>query len=262
MSYNPLQACISGLALGKARYYDSIGSTNDEAMRWAAEGAPHLSLVVADEQTSGKGRWGRRWYTSPRGGLAVSLVLRAEQILSAYPQRVTGLGALVTSEALEKKYHLPAKIKWPNDVLAGDRKVAGVLVEASWSGDALQAMILGIGINVAHDSVPPAGVLDFPATSVEAELGHPVDRWDLLRRVLEEFLDWLPHLDRTRFIQAWQEKLAYRQEWIQLTRDGEPLGEGRLLGLGEDGSLWLESADGEEVSFQTGELQLRATGSV
>jgi BirA family biotin operon repressor/biotin-[acetyl-CoA-carboxylase] ligase len=161
-------------------------------------------------------------------------------------------------EALQENYGLGAQVKWPNDVLVGNHKLAGVLVEASWLGEELQAAILGIGINVALDSVPPAGELDFPATSVEAALGSPVDRWGLLRNVLETLLVWLPHLDQARFLQAWQGQLAYLHEWVQLIRDGEEPVEGRLLGLGDDGSLLLESPSGKEMTFQAGEIHLRA----
>ena len=258
MNHRSLSASLSGLPLGPLRYFDSVGSTNDEATRWADEGAPHLSLVVAGEQTSGKGRMGRRWHTSPGGAIAVSLVLRPDQLGLISPPRTTGLGALAVCEALQENYGLESRIKWPNDVLVGDRKLSGVLVEANWLGEELQAVILGIGINVALDSVPPAGELDFPATSVEAEFGSPVDRWELLRNVLKALLAWLPHLDQARFLQAWQEQLAYRHEMVQMIRDGERPVEGRLLGLGDDGSLRLEAPSGVEVTFQTGEIHLRA----
>ena len=92
---------------------------------------------------------------------------------------------------------------------------------------------------------------------MEAALGSPVDRWGLLRNVLEALLVWLPHLDQARFLQAWQGQLAYLHERVRLIRDGkEPL-EGLLLGLGDDGSLRLEVSSGKEVTFQAGEIHLR-----
>jgi BirA family biotin operon repressor/biotin-[acetyl-CoA-carboxylase] ligase len=119
-------------------------------------------------------------------------------------------------------------------------------------------VILGIGINVALESVPPAGEVDFPATSVEAAIGIPVDRWDLLRYVLSALLDWLPHLDQERFILAWQGKLAYRNKLVQLIRERDEPVEGRLAGLGEDGSLLVEIPSGEKRAFRIGEVRLRA----
>lgn len=257
MDHSSLQTCLSGLPLGQLRYLNSVGSTNDEAARWAHEGAPHLSLVASGEQTSGKGRMGRRWYTPPGGALAVSLVLRPDQLDLISPPRITGLGALAVCEALQENYGLAAQVKWPNDVLVGDHKIAGVLVEASWLGEELQAVILGIGINVALDSVPPVCELDFPATSVEAALGSPIDRWGLLRNVLQALLVWLPYLDQARFLQAWQGQLAYLHERVRLIRDGKEPVEGLLLGLGDDGSLRLESPSGEQMTFQAGEIHLR-----
>jgi BirA family biotin operon repressor/biotin-[acetyl-CoA-carboxylase] ligase len=160
-------------------------------------------------------------------------------------------------EALQENYGLGAQVKWPNDVLVGDHKIAGVLVEASWLGEELQAVILGIGSTVALDSVPPVCELDFPATSVEAALGSPIDRWGLLRNVLQALLVWLPYLDQARFLQAWQGQLAYLHERVRLIRDGKEPVEGLLLGLGDDGSLRLESPSGEQMTFQAGEIHLR-----
>jgi len=184
-------------------------------------------------------------------------VLRPDQLDLISPPRITGLGALAVCEALQENYGLGAQVKWPNDVLVGDHKIAGVLVEASWLGEELQAVILGIGINVALDSVPPGCELDFPATSVEAALGSPIDRWGLLRNVLQALLVWLPYLDQARFLQAWQGQLAYLHERVRLIRDGKEPVEGLLLGLGDDGSLRLESPSGEQMTFQAGEIHLR-----
>jgi len=258
MDLNTLQECLSGLPLGSLSYFDSLGSTNVQAMHWIEAGAPHLSLVVANEQTAGRGRQGRRWHTRPGGALAFSLVLRAD-MLGAYStsSRLTGLGALAVCDALHEEYALPAKIKWPNDVLVGGRKLAGVLVEASWQGEEFKSAVVGIGINVALDSVPPDGELEFPATSVEAALGNPIDRWMLLRAVLEAFITWLPHWESAKFLQSWDEHLAYRHDWVQLIRGGREPVVGRLLGLGEDGSLQLALPSGKVVAFPTGDVSLR-----
>ena len=177
MDPQTLAACLAGLSVGEVRYFERLGSTNDEAATWAEQGAADMALVVADEQTAGRGRSGRTWITPPSAGLAFSLVLRpsgverSEHILP----RLTGLGALAVTEALHKVYRLPAQIKWPNDVLIYNRKVAGVLVEAHWFGEELSAMILGIGINVAAASLSEViqreSPLRFPATSVENALG-------------------------------------------------------------------------------------------
>jgi BirA family biotin operon repressor/biotin-[acetyl-CoA-carboxylase] ligase len=259
MELSTLQSRLSALPLGQIAYFDVLDSTNEYALHWAKGGAQNLSLVVADEQTAGRGRSGRTWFTPPGAALAFSLVIKPEELEMGSVQitLLTGLGALSVCQVLQKKYGLKAEIKWPNDVLVAGRKLAGVLAELSWQGEALESAVLGIGINVAQDSVPPKSELNFPATCVETALGSPVDRWNLLKEILEGTLDWLPHLDQAEFLQAWEGNLAYQMDLVQLLfEEAEPV-EGRLLGLGSDGSLRLELPDGEIRSFQAGEVHLR-----
>lgn len=267
MDQASLEKLLSGLPLGSARYFNTIGSTNDLAARWAAAGAPDLSLVVADEQTAGRGRMQRRWFTPPGATLAFSLVLSSSRLVQSQPEagfaalmpRLTALGALAVCDTLNAALPpmLPAQIKWPNDVLATRRKLAGVLAEAHWHGEQLKAVILGIGINVAPDSVPPAEALDFPATCLEAVLESPVDRWELLRAVLLKLLEWRQRLDSPDLVKAWERRLAFRGEWVRLLQEGAPPLEGQVLGLNPDGALRLRLRSGEVVTFIAGEIRLR-----
>jgi BirA family biotin operon repressor/biotin-[acetyl-CoA-carboxylase] ligase len=271
-----LKATLSTLPLGALRYFACIGSTNEEALRWAESGAPHLSLLVADEQIAGRGRKGRRWFTPPGAALAFSLVLRPGEILrfaqngisgkadddadievSPLIPRLAGLAALSVCSALESNYALAPQIKWPNDVLLNGCKTCGILPELSWQGDLLQAAILGVGINIAPESVPPPAKLLFPATCLEAELGRVIDRWVLLRQVLSELIAWLPRLATPDFLAAWEDRLAYRGGLVRLEDTGRAEVEGRLLGLDPAGSLRLKLPSGEEVTLQAGELSLR-----
>ena len=264
-----LQSLLSGLPLGPLRYFASTGSTNEGAASWAEAGAPNLALVVADEQTAGRGRLGRRWYTPAGAALAFSLVLRPQEILhfaqndsagealNLASPRLAGLGALAVCTALEEGYGLAPRIKWPNDVLLGGRKAGGVLPELSWQGENPRAAILGIGINIAPHAVPPPADLLFPATCVEIELGQPVDRWILLREVLSALLGWLPRLPSQDFQQAWESRLAYRDERVQVITGGNVPEQGILLGLDPAGGLRLQLSSGEERIFQAGDLRLR-----
>ncbi len=257
MDLRALQSILADLPLGSLAYFNVLDSTNAQAERWVEDGVPHLSLVVADEQTAGRGRSGRAWFTPRGAGLAFSLILRPEQIESASIPRLTGLGALAVCEVLQSKYDLQAQIKWPNDVLVGGRKLTGVLVEADWQGDEIRSAVLGIGINVAPDSVPPESEAGFPATCVETALGSPIDRWTLLREVLRVLLSRLLDIDQDEFLQAWEGNLVYQREWVQLLREGSEPVIGRLLGLRSDGSLRMSLPNGEEVFFQAGEIHLR-----
>lgn len=266
-----LELKLANLPLGGIRYFERTGSTNDDAARWIEEGAPDWALVVADQQTAGRGRMGRTWHTPPRASLAFSLVLYPDQEGAYVMPRLTALGALAVCDALHTLYGLMPKIKWPNDVLLERRKVSGVLVETQWSGSQLSAMILGIGINVAPSSVMGDSRLRFPATCVESVTGHAVDRHDLLHEVLANLLEWRPRLGSQAFLQAWEERLAFRGEWVQVSpgqspgKDGlpkdleglpVPVHEGQVIGLAPDGSLRLRTRSGETVMIHVGEVRL------
>lgn len=256
MGSDRVAAALTGLPTGGLRYFDSLGSTNDEAAQWATNGAPDLALVVADEQTAGRGRQGRRWYTPPGAALAFSLVLRPTERLEQAVPLLTALGALGVSDALQE-LGLPALIKWPNDVLVHERKLAGVLVETDWQGDEWRAAILGIGINVASSSVPADAPDAFPATCVEAELGGPIDRWDLLRSTLAAVMQWRAHLGAPDFMAAWEQRLAFRGAWVRIGGAEAPIDEGQVIGLNLDGALQLRARDGRLVTLQVGEVSLR-----
>lgn len=255
MNRTQFEQAVAGLPFARTAFFESVGSTNDVVAAWAREGAGGPCLAAADEQTQGRGRSGRRWVTPAGGALAFSLLLETGPGFdAALLGRASGLGALAVCEALEA-LGLQPQIKWPNDVLAGGRKLCGVLPEAHWSGERLQALILGIGINVAADSLPSPGALAFPATSVEEAARKAVDAGALLRSVLERLLAWRPLMSTADFMAAWERRLAYRNQQVQL-QAGEHKLEALLLGLAADGSLKL-LVDGAERSFQAGQVQLR-----
>ncbi len=256
MNKTQLEKHLSSLSLGALRYYDSIGSTNDEALTWASQGAPDLSLIVANEQTRGRGRMNRTWFSPPHAALAMSLILCPTQTERAHPARTTGLLALALAESLLRLGPTP-QIKWPNDVLLNGRKVAGILVETTWMGEELEALVLGLGVNVHSPSVPPADQVSFPATSIETELGHPVERANLLKDILLRVLDWRPKLGTDLFLNAWDGYLAYRGQQVRVEAGSAMPVVGQLLGLNPDGSLHLRIEHGKSVTVQFGEVHLR-----
>lgn len=270
MDQNSLEKALAGLALGSLRYFAQVGSTNTEALRWADAGAPDLSLVVADEQTTGRGRQGRKWLTPPGTALAFSLALRQQPETSRVNvdslARLTGLGALAVCQALEQLHHLTAQIKWPNDVLLDGRKVCGILAEAQWQDERPSAVILGIGVNVAPGSVPPESEVLYPAACIESVLGQEIDRWQLLRSVLENILAWRERLDLPEFLHAWEERLAFKGQWVYIytgtDTQGPPDEQGVLLGLDAAGSLRIRVQSGEVRSLNVGELRLRPANRV
>ena len=264
-----LQQALAGLPLGGVRYFERTSSTMDEAAVWLEGGAPDLALVVADEQTAGRGRLGRRWFTAPKASLAFSLILR--QVDPRQPSLLTGLGALAVCEALETLYHLQPQIKWPNDVLLNHQKVCGILTESHWQGEQLSGVVMGIGINVAPSSVPPMNAALIPATCVQDHLRvqsgalPQVDRFQLLAVILERLLVWRSRLQAKSFIQSWEARLAYRYQTVQifkaLDKEESLLTEGRLEGLNADGNLILRLANGETQTINFGEIRLRPLSS-
>lgn len=257
MDQRQLDQLLNDLPLGATRYYPSVGSTNDLAMRWAQAGAPDLGLVVADEQQHGRGRGKRRWQTPPGSALAFSLILHPAERTELV--RYTALGALAVCDTLNQALSpvTPAQIKWPNDVLAERRKLAGVLAEAQWHGNDLQAMILGIGINVAPESVPPPDQVDYPATCVQDVVQGAVDRWGLLHDVLATLITWLAQIGSPEFILAWESRLALRGERVRVLQENAPDREGVVLGLGPQGSLRLGTGPGQSELVNFGEIQIR-----
>jgi BirA family biotin operon repressor/biotin-[acetyl-CoA-carboxylase] ligase len=256
MNSRTLRKLLAHVPLGGLRVFTRTGSTNDTALAWAIDGAPDLALVYAEEQTSGRGRGDRRWFTPPGAALAFSLVLRPlpgeQQSVSLF----SGLGALAVCEALGM-LGLQPEIKWPNDVLLNRRKVCGVLTEAAWMGEKVVSIVVGIGVNIGPGAVPPRRQLNFPATDVESELGKSVDRLELLDDILQAFLYWRGRMTKDVFPHAWESYLAYRGEQVEIQADGFPLQMGTLDGLERDGSLRLHAQGGQITTVQFGEVHLR-----
>ena len=256
MVSSELREKLAGLGIPELRYFETIGSTNDEAMAWAEKGAPDFALGVADRQTHGRGRLGRHWVTNPGAALAFSVVFRPQPVEMAYVAQFSPLGGLGVASALES-LGLAAQIKWPNDVLANRKKLCGILAEAVWSGAELRGLVLGIGVNVAPESVPPAAEVMFPATCVESELGRTVDRLALLRSILREIQAWRRGLGKNEFLAAWEAHLAFRGEMVKVDPPGAAPVLGRLVGVDAQGDLRLRQENGEDVLLAAGDVHLR-----
>jgi BirA family biotin operon repressor/biotin-[acetyl-CoA-carboxylase] ligase len=243
--------------IGAPLYFlESTGSTNDIAAEKARAGSPEGTLVVALEQTAGKGRLGRKWDTEAGSGLALSIVLRpgTSNIAS-----LGLIGAMAAIEALDQ-LELRAQIKWPNDVLLAGRKVAGVLAEASWVGAALEYVILGIGVNVTAEAVTDSTGYDYPATYLESELESKADQNALLLTIVGRLSHWYERFLSGSAHPDWEERLAFKDEEVWVTSDGMQIA-GRLLGLGEMGELRLAAGDGSEIQIEAGASSIRPKDS-
>ncbi len=162
---------------------EKCSSTNDVASRSALHGAPHGLTVVAEEQTAGRGRLGRRWL-SPKGGIWFTVVLRdalSVDVCNSLPLT----GALAVARTLESSLGVMARVRWPNDVVADGRKVAGALVEAKSKGNELDYALLGVGIN-ANFSISLIKEVNQESTSLLDLLGSSVNRESLISSILSE----------------------------------------------------------------------------
>jgi BirA family biotin operon repressor/biotin-[acetyl-CoA-carboxylase] ligase len=184
----------------------------------------------------------------------MSLILRPKPEEAPHLGRFSALAALGLVDALAGM-GLDAAVKWPNDVLLGGRKVAGVLVEALWEGGALDALVVGMGVNVTAASLPPETELRFPATAVELALGESVDRWAILAGILQGILAYRAILPTDAFLAAWNEKLAFRGQEVAFRFSDGQARTARVMNVQPDGRLALRAADApEEILVAAGEV--------
>lgn len=236
----------------KIVYYESIGSTNEVARGLVDKGAPEGTLVIAEEQTAGKGRLGRRWIAPAGMGLLFSLLLYPDLTLKQVP-RLTMLASLAAAEAIESVTGLAVRFKWPNDILIRGRKAGGVLTEVGVTGERLDYVVVGIGLNVNWN---PSQVPELAgkATTLSEELGREVSRLELLQRLLIYMEGgylrlqegYLPHKVFTSRLADVGEKVE-----VVLPRGKE---EGFVEGVDADGALLLRREDGSTVGVTMGEV--------
>ncbi len=229
-------------------YHDALGSTNDRARELAAEGASDV-VVLADEQTGGRGRLSRAW-TAPPGGVWLSLVLRPDRAPAAAP--VFTLAAAVATARAAREAGVDAGIKWPNDLLVAsdgeERKLAGVLTEMEGEADRVSWLVVGVGVNANVD------VADLPAgaTSLREERGSDVDRRAFVQRLLEEFHD-LSLADDEAVLAAWRD---HARTLGRRVRVDTPSGvvEGEATDVVAPGALVVRTDDGE-VEVHAGDCE-------
>jgi BirA family biotin operon repressor/biotin-[acetyl-CoA-carboxylase] ligase len=266
-----IQATLNTHVFGRELLYlPSTGSTNDVAKDLAAREAPEGTVVLADEQTTGRGRLGRRWLAPPGTCLLCSILFRPD-LSPSQAQRLTMLCSLAAADAVEQVSGLRVTIKWPNDLMVRSRiphpasrnwrKLAGVLTETGVMGERLDFVVVGIGINVnVEPDVLPT--LAPHATSILAEVMRPVDRLALLATLLDGV--------ERRYEALHAGKSPHREWAARLATLGQPVrvttSEGALTGVAEsvdgDGALLLRTPDGELRRLLAGDVTLARLGCV
>ncbi len=237
--------------------YDSLPSTNNEVARLAAQGAEEGISVIAEEQTAGRGRLQRRWESPKGAGLYFSTLLRPKIPHDRWPL-LTFMAALAVNDALLEASDLQTDIKWPNDLLAGERKICGILAEVI-DTDSGRAVVLGIGINLTKGSFPPE--LTAVATSVAEASGRRAERETILSALLNALPRWYALIHESdgaaRLLAAWSSRSSYAEgKQVKVTNGDESL-VGITRGLESDGALRLESETGEIIIVRAGDVSLR-----
>ncbi len=236
-------------------YYSSLGSTNEALKGLAAQGAPEGTLVIADQQTAGKGRLDRKWLAPPGTSLLMSLLFRPDLAPNQAP-RLTMICSLAIADAVEGLTDLSVGLKWPNDVFIRGKKAGGILTESAVTGGRLEYVVVGMGLNV-NLAVSTLPELRGTATSLSQELDRGVSRLELLWKILEGIETRYKSLRRGESPhEEWAARLINLGRQVQVTKSDGVL-VGWAEGVDADGALILRTPDGQRKQIVAGDVTLR-----
>ncbi len=240
----------------EVHYYDTIDSTNTEVQRLANAGAPHGTLVVANQQTAGKGRRGRTWISPTGVNVYFSLLLRPE-INPNNASRLTLVAALALGNAIRELSGADVKIKWPNDIVINGKKICGILTEMSIQEDYISHIVVGMGINV-HQKEFAEEIQDM-ASSIELETGESVSRAGLVERTMEYFEKfyeiYLQTEDLSALVKLYNSMLVSMHNDVRVLDPKEPF-EGKAMGITAKGELIVDTWESRKL-VSSGEVSVR-----
>jgi BirA family biotin operon repressor/biotin-[acetyl-CoA-carboxylase] ligase len=238
-------------------FLESVGSTNNYAKKIAEEGAASGTLVIAEEQTGGKGRRGRTWTAAPGSNVMMTLLLRPE-IQPEHASMLTLLMALAVAGGIRKMTGLDARIKWPNDVVVNGKKICGILTEMNTEVDYINYVVIGTGINVNQEAFPEE--IAHMAGSLYGELGQKVSRSALIQAILEEletlYEIFLKTEDLSELCEKYNEICANVGHEIRVLEPGNEY-TGMTEGINSKGELVVQKGNGECVCVYSGEVSVR-----
>ena len=243
--------------MGKAiHHFETVDSTNAKAYQLALAGAEEGEVVVAESQEKGKGRLGRQWFSPPSLNLYLSVILRPK-IPPHQASLITLMAAVATADAIQKVSGLLPLIKWPNDLLLRNRKVAGLLNEIHSEIDRVHFVILGVGVNLNADENTFSEEIRAIATSLKIETGRMISRKVFLQFFLQELEGWYSvfiHGERAVILKAWRERAHLKGRRVKITSFGKAL-TGTAIDVDSDGALILEAEDGERKRVVAGDVE-------
>jgi BirA family biotin operon repressor/biotin-[acetyl-CoA-carboxylase] ligase len=249
-------------------YLRTVDSTSSKLKALAQDGAAAGTVVLADEQTGGRGRTGRTWFSPAGLGVWMSVLLRWE--LSAERLAPLSIAAAISvADALRELTGLDVRVKWPNDLLVDGRKLGGLLVESiQTAGESVQSAVLGIGLNANLAETDLPAELVGIATSLRVALGRPVPRLELLRTMLLALEQCFERYEREGiegFRERWKELSSTLGREVTVTPSvpsagaAEPIATGTVIGLAESGALLLTDSSGTRREIWFGDITLRHT---
>ena len=242
------------------KYYPEIHSTNSEALRLIeADTIADSTILLTGNQTAGRGRLQRTWVSDPADSLTFSLVLRdSENIPADNPAFLTLVAGAAVCDAIADLAGMSPQVKWPNDILLNDKKACGILTESIFDPPSISGVVIGIGVNVGKNAVPPRDQMRYPATSIAQETGAVVQREELLVRILQKLVHWIPLAASPSFRSHYQNRLAFMGESVNIVNEvNQTSVMGICAGITPSGALILNSADGKAIEIHAGEVSLK-----
>lgn len=254
-----LAALLKGKVFGQQVIYrEKVTSTNELAKELAQKGTAQGTVVIAEEQTGGKGRLGRVWYSPPGQGLWFSVILRPE-INPVDASKLTLMSAVAVARTIRELTGIPAGIKWPNDVLIDQRKVCGILVEMSAEIDKINYIVVGVGVNVSLDEAKIPAEIDGVAISLAELEKLKVTRVELLAALLNNLDNLYEEFLAGKFkeiLTYWKEMSITLNRWVRVM-SGNEAEEGIAFDLDDDGALILMKEDGSVKRILSGDVSVR-----
>ncbi len=243
---------------GRIFIHKSIGSTNQTAKKMAFEGIAHPFVVLAEEQTDGRGRLGRGFYSPEGSGLYLSILLRPDRTKESAILTTTA-AAVAVCRSLKKKLSIDAQIKWVNDIYIRERKICGILTEAvnDFETGTIEALVLGIGINVKESEKGFPEEIKNKAGTLEESAGmNHISRNRLAASVIDEVLKINEHLNPEDFLKEYRSKCFILGKNIAVSR-GDELYAAKAVDIGERGELIVKKQDGTFSILNSGEISIR-----
>lgn len=241
--------------LGRSIYhYFQVKSTNDVAHQLAQQGLPEGTLIMAEEQTQGRGRLGRDWYSEKSVGIYLSLILRPD-LKPRHAAIINLAAAVAVSRVIECTCSLTTDIKWPNDILVNSKKCSGILTEMSADLDQIKYMVVGIGINVNHQSFPKS--LQEQASSLFLEGGRRFSRTEIILALLRYFEDLYLELQEQGsdvVLEQWIRRSSFARGKEVSVDLGDKKIHGTTVGLGKEGTLRVKLCSGQIEDIVSGDV--------